>query len=393
MPRSFLLVFSLLALLVAPVAAQEATPEASPVGGGAESITVVASGLTHPRGFLWGADGTLWVAEAGRGGESLGTPTAPPPIGPFQGGQTAAVARIENGCPVLVAGNLPSTLDAIGGVLGVEDLAILGDQLYAAVDGGGEAHGNAAQPSGVYRILGDGTAELVADTSAWVRANPVSEVPPDTDPDAAGYSIVANEATGTFWVGDPNSGQILQVGLDGSVTRIADLSVGHPVPTGMVAAPEGGVYVGLLTAVPFPDGASRVVRVAPDGTVTEVWTGLTAVTDVAVGPDGTLYAVEMTTGNLEEPPFMVPGSGRIVRQTGPDSSEVVASGLMFPINLGFNPDGVLYVALPAMGALNGEGAIVRIDISAAPVEAAPMVIEEAALAAGCAPTAAATPVA
>ncbi|MFN8662270.1 MAG: ScyD/ScyE family protein [Thermomicrobiales bacterium] len=381
MPRSLLLVVTLLALLFSPTAAQEATPRVAPA---ASSLTTVASGLITPRGFLWTADGTLYVAQAGSGGQALGTPTAPPPVGPFLGGATASVVRIDNGCPVLVAGGLPSTSDQIGGILGVEDLAILGGQLYASIDGGGEAHGNASQPSGVYRILENGDAELVADLSAWVRANPVAHIPPDFDPDAAGYSLVADEATGTLWVSNPNSGEILNVGLDGSVTRVADLSAGHLVPTMLAAAPQGGVYVGFLTAVPFPDGAAKVSHVAADGTVTDVWTGLTTVTDVAVGPDGALYAVELSTGNLEEPPFMVPGSGRIVRQTGPESGEDVATGLMFPITLNVGPDGELYVALPAMGAAGGSGVIARIDSQGTPAGAADEPV--------CTPVSAATPV-
>lgn len=381
MPRSLLLVVTLLALLFTPTAAQEATPRVAPA---ASSLTTVASGLITPRGFLWTADGTLYVAQAGSGGQALGTPTAPPPVGPFLGGATASVVRIDNGCPVLVAGGLPSTSDQIGGILGVEDLAILGGQLYASIDGGGEAHGNASQPSGVYRILENGDAELVADLSVWVRANPVAHIPPDFDPDAAGYSLVADEATGTFWVSNPNSGEILNVGLDGSVTRVADLSAGHLVPTMLAAAPQGGVYVGFLTAVPFPDGAAKVSHVAADGTVTDVWTGLTTVTDVAVGPDGALYAVELSTGNLEEPPFMVPGSGRIVRQTGPESGEDVATGLMFPITLNVGPDGELYVALPAMGAAGGSGVITRIDSSGMPAGADDEPV--------CTPVRAATPV-
>jgi hypothetical protein len=31
------------------------------------------------------------------------------------------------------------------------------------------------------------------------------------------------------------------------------------------------------------------VKITPDGTVTDAWTGLTAVTDVELGPDGALY--------------------------------------------------------------------------------------------------------
>ena len=126
--------------------------------------------------------------------------------------------------------------------------------------------------------------------------------------------------------------------------------------------------------------------------MTEVWTGLTAVTDVAVGPDGTLYAVEMSTGNLDEPPFLVPGSGRIVRQTGPDSSEVVASGLMFPVSLAFNPDGVLYVSMPAVGAPNGEGMVARVSM-AGTAAGTPAVIEATPQAADCAPVPRATPMA
>jgi SMP-30/Gluconolactonase/LRE-like region len=380
MHMSFFAVVALLATLVMPVAAQEATP----VSGTEEGpITLVASGLTNPRGVTWVGDGTLYVAQAGNGGQSLGTPTLPPPVGPVGGGPTASVVRIENGCPVVVAGNLPSTRTANAEVLGAEDLAILGDELYAAVDGGGEAHGNAAQPSGVYRILQDGTSELVADLSAWVRANPTQFIPPDFDPDAAGFSLVADEAAGALWVVNPNSGEIISVTPGGAITRVVDLSVDHPVPTGLAADPNGGIYIGNLTAAPYSDGQARVLHVAPDGTVTEVWRGLTTVTDVAVGPDGTLYAAEMSTGNIEEPPFAVPSSGKIVRQTGPDSMEEVASGLMFPISIAFGPDGGLFVSMPAFGADNGEGVIARIDVAAEAAPATPIAMAEAANTAQC----------
>ncbi len=362
-PRNvrFLLIALLVAIGFAPFTLQ--AQEATPVADAQASPVIVASGLTNPRGFIWGADGTLFVALAGSGGPNAATEDAPTTqaIGPFLGGPTGAVAQIgADGCPVAVATGLPSTADGIGSVLGVEDVAILGDQLYASADGGGPVHGNADAPSGVYRLLADGTNELIADLSAWVRANPVAEIPGDSDPDAAGYSMVADEAAGLLWVSDPNSGQILSVTPDGTVTRIADLSVGHPVPTKMVADPAGGVFVGTLTAAPFPDGAAKVMHVAADGTVTDVWTGLTAVTDVAVGADGSLYAIEMSTGNLAEPPFLVPGSGRLVHQTGPDTLEVVAEGLMLPVALEIGPDGAFYIAMPSVGANGGQGTIVRL---------------------------------
>jgi sugar lactone lactonase YvrE len=135
------------------------------------------------------------------------------------------------------------------------------------------------------------------------------------------------------------------------------------VPTGIARGPDGSAYVGNLTATPYADGTAKVVQIMPDGTVTEVWTGLTAVTGVAVGADGTLYATEMSTGNTDAPPFVVPGSGRVVRQTGPASAEPVAEGLMLPVGLALGPDGALYVPMPAQGLNDGSGMIGRLDIA------------------------------
>ena len=396
--RPIALLAALLSLLaggLVPIAAQEATPEAVPMGPPAGDLEVVASGLINPRAFIWGADGSLYVAQAGSGGTNPATEDAPTTaiLGPFGGGPSASVVRIDGGCPVLVAGGLASTITGTGEVLGAEDVAILGDHLYVSVDGGGPVHGNPDAPSGVYRILADGTTELVADLSTWTRENRTALVPPDDDPDAAGFSMVADEAAGVLWVLNPNAGEIVSVTPDGTISRVVDLSEGHPVPTGMAVDPQGGVFVGTLTSVPYPEGAAHVDHIAADGTVTEeVWIGLTAVTSVAVGPDGTLYAVEMSTGNTEAPPFVVPGSGRVVRQTGPDSAEEVATGLTFPLAIDFGPDGALYVSGPAIGANEGGGVIARIDLAAEPgatPEAAEAPVCEPVT--GAAPAAAGTP--
>jgi DNA-binding beta-propeller fold protein YncE len=360
------------------VGAHEATPQAE-VEEVPATLEIVAAGLTNPRGFTWGEDGTLYVALAGTGGSTLPTEDAPVIevfLG-FYGGPSAAIARIADGCPVTVAAGLPSYIDGTGGVVGVSDVAILGGQLYATVDGGGTVHGNPEQPAGLYRINADGTFEVVADLSAWMRANPVAERPPgDDDYDGEVWRLLPTADGSAFWVVESNQGQVLQITPAGEITRVADLSVGHPVPTGIAPAPDGGVYVGTLTAFPFLDEAATVVHVAPDGTVTDHWTGLTAVVALAVGPDDALYALEMVTGSTDEDPFILPDSGRIVRQTGSDSLEVVAEGLNFPIGLDFAPDGALHVGLPALGAAPGQGMIARLDLengSASQGAATPMI--------------------
>jgi sugar lactone lactonase YvrE len=161
-------------------------------------------------------------------------------------------------------------------------------------------------------------------------------------------------------------GRVMTVSPDGEIALIADVSEDHMVPDGLALDGEGGAYVGHETTVPYPEGAAPVLHVAADGTVTEAWTGLTAMTDLVMGPDGTLYAAMMATNNIEEPPFLTPHSGQIVKQTGPDTMEVLVTDIDYPVGLGFGPDGALYLTYPAFGegTAEGQGALLRIDLSA-----------------------------
>ncbi|HEX2173838.1 MAG TPA: cupredoxin domain-containing protein, partial [Dehalococcoidia bacterium] len=68
-----------------------------------------------------------------------------------------------------------------------------------------------------------------------------------------------------------------------------DLSDPHRVPTGVAMDKDGNYYVGTLGVTPYPDGSALVFKVTPDGKTETVWTGLTMVTDLAIGPDGALY--------------------------------------------------------------------------------------------------------
>jgi hypothetical protein len=175
-----------------------------------------------------------------------------------------------------------------------------------------------------------------------------------------------------FWATEGNSNQVLRLGLDGSVTRVADLSHGHPVPTGIAPAP-GGADVAFFTHAPYAEGTASVVTVAADGTIAETWTGLTLVTGLAVGPDGALYALEMATGiDPKDPKSIRSGTGKVVRRTGSTTAVDVVTGLALPAAMHFGPDGALYVAGPAFGADDGQGTILRIDLAAGEPVAVPV---------------------
>ena len=367
MSRLFVLVAALLALTgvgSSPARTQDDAPAASPQP---DAVTVVASGLTSPRGFTWDAAGALHLALAGSGG-----PTPVPPPSHFMAGKTGSVVQVIGGCPVPVAAGLPSGFStASTWVWGPADVAFLDGQLYVLSAGGGADFGDPNTPNGVYRVDPDGGTALVADLSAWFRAHPTTYIPPDYNQDGSLFSMEAGG--GALWISEAVGGRLLRVTPGGAITLVADLSPGHPVPTGLALAPDGIAYVGFLTPKPFPNGAAKVVKVVPDGTVTDAWTGLTAVTGVALGPDGTLYAAEMATGNTLEPPFVAPGTGRVLRQTGPDSLEALVTDAEYPVGLGFGPDGALYLTYPAFAPNAGEqqGALLRIDLSTgAPVSLA-----------------------
>jgi hypothetical protein len=352
----FVVLLSLIAVTF-PAGAQEAKPSSD------GNVTSVATGLTNPRGFTWGDDGTLYLALAGTGGDTPATIDGAE-IGVY-GGPSASVVTIENGCAVPLVEGIPSGdwRDA-GWIWGAHDVAFLDGELYILSAGGGIDFGNPDQPTGVLRLEADGTTTLVADISTWSQDNLPAFVPPDYNPSGSLYDMEVG--TDRLWVSEAVGGRIITVTPDGTVTLVADISEGHPVPTGMAIAPDGGVYVGFLTAIPYPDGGSKVVHISPDGTVTDHWTGLTAITDIAIGPDGALYAAEMATGNLEEPPFIQPGTGRVVRMTGPDSFEPVVTELDFPAFLDFGSDGSLYITTPSFGPDQGvsQGMLLRIELAA-----------------------------
>jgi hypothetical protein len=381
MKRRHLLTFVTMSMLILPTALATL-----PAAAAADQPTIVASGLINPKGFTWNPDGTIYVALADQAGganrpqvepipatpataaapDASAQPTVPGIGETHAGTQTGSVVKIVDACPVMVATGFPSATDPnLGWAFGVAGVAFLDGQLYALVDGGGASTQNADLPNGVYKVNDDGSHTLVADISSWIHDNEVSDPHEPLTPDGEPFAMIAGKDA--LWVTESNHEQLLKITPDGTITRVVDFSpMGDIVPTALAMAPDGGVYVGFLSPLPFTEGSATVMKVDADGQTTVVWKLLTTVTGVAVGPDGTLYASELTTGpdSGTNPPFVIPGTGKIVKQTGPSTSVDVATGLTAPTSLQFGSDGGLYVGGPAIGAYNGEGMIVRLDVSA-----------------------------
>jgi hypothetical protein len=365
-PRRLAILFVALAaavpLLVStaqPAAGQPAPP---PLPANA---TVVASGLINPRGFTFAPDGALVVAEPG---------TAPPGFVPhggmpaplFQPGTTTTgrVSRVDptTGQRATLAEDLPSSaFGPTGDTLGPGNVAFLGADLYVTISAG-PVHGWPFFPSGVYKVNPDGTVKLIANLDYYNANHPVAFIAPD-DEISNPYDMLA--ADGALWITDGNRQQIYRVTPDGDISRLVDLSAGHPVTTGITRAPDGALIAVELTPVPYPEGGGRILRVGPNGQIDVLARGTTTATGVAMAPDGKICVVEVSR-SLGQPPFLAPFSGRVARLGDGGQLTTVAGNLMFPTIARIGPDGALYVANFSVGGDNGEGQILRIDTNAAP---------------------------
>jgi hypothetical protein len=127
------------------------------------------------------------------------------------------------------------------------------------------------------------------------------------------------------------------------------------VPTGVVRAPDGGAYVGQLTGFPFPVGGANVFAVGPKGTTTVKVAGLTTVVDVALGPRGSLYVLQISSTGLAGPP----SPGKLLR-IDPDGTqtELAVGKLVEPTGLAVTRRGNVYVS--NQGGSPTDGQIVRV---------------------------------
>ena len=326
------------------------------------TATVFATGLRFPRGFTFGADGSLYVAEAGNGGTRTTSPSqceqVAPPIGPYSAGRSARISKIDRqGRRTTFATGFPSAQDALGSVIGVADVAFLDGRLYALLAGGGCSHGMAAIPAGIARVSASGDWNMVANLSAVVRGNPVAHPAADFEPDGAWYSMLGLD--GKLFVVEANQGQVLRVNPDTRrVNRIIDISAseGHAVPTAL-GERNGVLHLSNLGLFPITPRTQKVWRLTRGGDLSLAARGLTAVLGIDFDSRGRLYVLETS----REEGFPTPGAGRVVRLNGDGTRQTIVSGLFLPTAMRFGPDRRLYISNKGYGPPQ-PGEILRVNV-------------------------------
>ena len=329
-------------------------------------IETVLTGLANPRGVVVLPDGSLMVAEAGSGQNTVDPQKWTGKLTHFHDANQDGDFSDE-GERTLWFRHLP-TYNALSvyhtwrdEVSGPGDLLRHTDgHLYLSVDGGHDRIG--LFEISPYKRMGRNLSALSNMTGiAFSRDHTLIYLAESTANALSSLDI----ADGTRL----------------NVTHFGALASGQQsVPTGLAVDPHSGdllvaLFSGALATegetVPFIPGDSAVVRVDHEtGAIEDVVLGLTTAIDVAVDGDGNIYVVEMCSGpadpiepthDLFDPdqPALHGGykrySGRVSvfaptgesdsgpLQAGVDST-ILADGLDMPTNITLAPDGSLYIS-------------------------------------------------
>ena len=133
----------------------------------------------------------------------------------------------------------------------------------------------------------------------------------------------------------------------------------QPVATSVAIGSDGAYYVGELKGFPAPRGMSRVWRIEPGtrhaacGTspaCTIVADGFTSIVDLAFGPNGTLYVVELDEATWFAVADGFPLLGGTVNACDLSSGTCteLAAGLPMPIAAAVDRRGTVYAAIQAL---------------------------------------------
>lgn len=337
----------------------------------APDVETYATGLTNPRGLVFGPDGSLYVAQAGTGGTSTtpDTPDCPAIVNiysPYTSGFSGSVVRIRpNGTKQVVASGLPSMTDAYGGSYGPTDLAFIDNSLYLLIELGGCSHGGMSNDyPAIVRINPNGTTTYIANLNAYHTANPVHYIkdrdPATTDLEPGGTFHSMISVGRYLYVTETNSGYIIKVDpRNGSIERLYDMSIDNAEHNPIVTTKKGNnYYVGTFGEdggpaelavfdknfhdydLPF-ESLNPIVGLAWKGN--DLW-------GVEIFPLDNAWAPEV--GNLV----------KFDKHTG-ERTEVLTAFSSLPNGLITGPDGALYTSNWGMTYTgDGDGQILRIDV-------------------------------
>lgn len=347
-------------LTLIPAAATAAGPSAA----------VIAGGLNNPRGVAVDASGRVYVAEAG----------------------TGKVLVIRGSSVRTYASGFPHVTSPEGDITGIVNVAIrTGHGGAVAAIGAGPQNVDKRFDSVVR--LSPRSGRVLADIQAYRNAHPdttdIDQPPNPTDSNAYGIAALSGSRT---LVTDAAGNELDLVGPGGKIQTVAKfpnavVSTSHlppgvvppavtalpaeAVPTSVAVGPDGWWYVGELKGFPFTPGASRVWRISPSarnvvcdpaatsGPCTVFADGLTSITGIDFGPDGSLYVVEIVKNGVFNLFSGGDTTGALIQIKNGVRTELVAGALHAPGDVAIARNGTIYVSNLSVSPNGGQVLAIR----------------------------------
>ncbi len=327
-----------------------ATPAATGMRAG-EAVT----GLNGPRGVAIGPGGKMIVTQA-------------------DGTFSRVVRKGPNRGEVVRLGRVPQNFLAPA-----VDVNNRGQIFLLTV--GGPTDGAAT----LYRYTPGKGKKVIADIGLYQKRHPdpfdLEDKPRTSNP----FGVAALD-DGSALVADAEGNELLRVWPNGDIDSVAkvrprtvkapDLGpdgppAGTPMPTEAVitsvaVGPDGSYYIGELRGFPGNPGKSQIWRIEPGttnavcnpkrpnrGDCTRHADGLTSIVDLAVGPGGSVYALQLSKAGWLAAESGEPGTeiGALIR-VGHDTNvrhELAKGKLVTPGGVEVAPGGRVFVTTPVFG--------------------------------------------
>lgn len=364
------------------------------------TITPVLSNLNAPRGVVFDAQGSLYVAEAGK---YFDITADPPTFGVSRTGKVDKYRLSGDGPRLAWSTSFDSVYDSVHGpeVLGPAGLSALGKGCTKGGQGDAAENSHGSSAACQVRVIISESSDGVNATTPGLtfsqighlyRLNRTTGSPTNiTDvghqqyvwtnlnkslfsdfPDSNPYGVLVTrdpetDAIRTFVV-DAGANTLSEVMPNGSVRVMAFIPNGpvrDSTPTCVAQGPDGALYIGTLDLLAnfASPGKSHIYRVDPNTTesflaAAHVWAGgLTTITSCTFDRAGNFWGTEMFQPNPTGPP------GDIVRIpfSNPSAVEHVGLGsLPLPGGIAQGRDGAMYVSVNSANPALNSGAVVKV---------------------------------
>lgn len=336
-------------------------------GASAAKLKVVAGNLNNPRKIFVGTDGSVYVVEAGTGGNIGSHRCQVTCVGP-----SGAIVRISNG-------HTQQFVTGLGSFAVPNGQAAQGPAAFRIVNGkdyvlmqdmeiNSKGVNQVGLPdAGDLIVTGSGKVSptVVANFAAFEAAhNPDHGAGPgprhgqpsiDSDP----YDFVPYR--GGFAVADAAANDLLWLAPSGKISVLAVFPIRHEqltkvqlgelnppklnpfpvqsVPTSVVVGPDGALYVGELTGWPYTPGTARIWRVIPGKKATVYASGFTNISALAFDGKNLLVLELASKGILD---VGSPGALLLLKPNG-KRTVLASAGLVAPTGLAVG-NGSIYIS-------------------------------------------------